>query len=71
MSDFQTTAEVEEQRLKRRVALYQSGAGTQARLTDAQFLRWVGNRFVHTYQYSPQDPMVKRLGQIANMMEGK
>jgi hypothetical protein len=71
MSDFKTFDEQVEEVLKKNIAGYNTGAGTQTRLTDAQFLRWVANRFVHTYQYSPQDPMVKRLGQIANMMEGK
>jgi hypothetical protein len=71
VTDFQTTAELEEEQLKRRIGLYQSGGGDDHQLSDSQFLRWVGNRFVHTYQYSPNDRDVKRLNQIADEMEGK
>jgi hypothetical protein len=71
MSEFQTTAELEEEQLKRRIGLYQTGGGNTRQLSDSQFLRWVGNRFVHTYQYSVNDPMVSRLFRIADYMEGK
>jgi hypothetical protein len=71
MDDFRTFDERVEELLKKDIARHNTGQGTDTRLTDAQFLRWVGNRFVHTYRYSVNDPIVKRLGRIANAMEGK
>jgi hypothetical protein len=71
MDDFKTFDEQVEATLKRDIAKHNTGLGTETRLSDAQFLRWVGNRFVHTYRYSVNDPLVLRLFRIANTMEGK
>jgi len=74
MDDFKTFDERVEELLKKDIAKYQTGSPQRfmhSAYTDAQFLRWVGNRFVHTYRYSVNDPIVKRLGRIANSMEGK
>ena len=71
MSEFKTFDEQVETILKKDIGKFNTGQGTETRLSDAQFLRWVGNRFVHTYRYSVNDPIVTRLQRIANNMEGK
>lgn len=38
-------------------------------LTDAQFLRWVRNRFLFVYRFSRGDALVLRLDEIADRLE--